>query len=255
MRILLFAMARSRSTFLSDIIAQHYEYNNLFEPYHGSLTGIINQKFNIHQRKERWEAYLEAAKTTTKKLSERDNFIVKLFPDVLYDFYKYGENSISRYYKKNMDKLDCLPILEHYNIEMYDLMYATYRSNKIDNACSYLTASKHNEFLFYSKQQAKFYAPKKIKLNYYDWMIEHLAFNDFYYYLNLEILKKFNPNIICLDYDEIPDYVNKNFPHIKSSLVDAKYDYKNNILNYDEIAYDYMAARKEIEENCRDLLS
>lgn len=255
MKILLFGMARSRSTFLSDIIAQHYGYDNLFEPYHRSLTGVINKKFDVHKRKEKWEAYLKAANMITKKLSERDNFIVKLFPDALYNFFKYEENSIPRYYKKNMDKLDCLPILEHYNIKMYDLMYATYRSNKIDNVCSFLTASKHDEFLFYNEQRAKFYAPKKIKLDYSDQIIQHLAFNDFYYYINLEILKKFNPNIVCLEYDEIPNYVSKNFPNIKSSLIDTKYDYKNNILNYDEIADDYIRARKEIEENCKNLFS
>lgn len=255
MKILLFGMARSRSSYLSDILANHYNYENYYEPYHRQLVEVINKKFDTHKRKEKWEAYVKAANGVTNKLKNKDNFVVKLFPDALYDFFKFEDNSIPRFYYWDIKKSDCLPILEHYNIQMYDVMYATYRTNKIDNVCSFLSAARHDQFLFVSEQRAKFYAPKKIKLSYNPIQIEHLAFNDYFYYLNLEIVKKHYPNIICLDYDEIPNYVNNNFPNVKSKFIDTKYDYKNNIVNYDEIADDYMKARKKIEESCASLLS
>lgn len=248
-------MARSRSTFLSNILAQHYGYDNLFEPYHSQITRPIIDNFGIGQIKEKWEAYVKASREITNSLKERDNFVIKVFPDGLYNFWKFDHNLTETITYKELKLNDCLPVIEHYNIKMYTSIYATYRNNHNDFICSILTALKHNQFLFYSQAKAKFYAPKKINLSYTKQQLDYYAFLDFYYHVNLNKLKELNTNVIYLEYDEIPKYVEANFSNIEPKLIDAKFDYRNNILNYDQLGQDYQESRINIKESLKDLFS
>jgi len=140
---------------------------------------------------------------------------------------------------------------------MYDKFFATYRKNKIDLICSYLQALNPNrQILYRNAKEAKFYSPKGINLIYTMTTLRYISFVSLLYDINLNILQKKFSNVTVLEYKEIPNYVNENFPNVKSVYVDANYDYKNKILNYDEIAEKYEIARKQIpEEKIKKLFS
>jgi len=62
MKILLFGMTRSRSSYLADCIAKHYNLDHYFEPYHE--TSNMRERFNR-------EIYVDMDK---KKMLHTKNF-------------------------------------------------------------------------------------------------------------------------------------------------------------------------------------
>ena len=245
MKILIYGNARTRSTYLIDILAKHYDCPNLFEPYHRKITDKLDKTLNFYERDKKYELYLQETKKVTEHLKKLPKFAVKLFPDALYNFYKYPTDT-NKY--KDIKKSDCLPFIETFNIQMYDLIFATTRNNTTDWLCSFLTAQREDMFLFKNEKEARFYAPRNTKLKYTKSFMEGMAFSNIFFEINFKVLKKFYPNIIRLDYDEIPSYVQDNFSGIKTSLIDTKYNYKKLITNYSQIEKDFEQARIDIEE-------
>jgi hypothetical protein len=232
MKVLLYGLPRTRSTYLTDILSQHYNLQNYFEPYHKAITESIDNSYDINQRDEKWQAYLIRCQEITNKLKIKDNFILKIFPEAIYNVPQIQNRQFLP------SQSDLVPFIEFYNIGMYDQIYVTYRENKTDWLCSLLYAKNHDAFLFTNTNKAKFYAPKKIKLE-YNIPLEFFAFNELMYEYGLRILKHYTTNVVELEYNEIPNYIKRNFSEIKSDLVDTQYDYKNNILNYEQIKIDY----------------
>lgn len=238
MKILIYGLPRTRSTYLSDILRRHYTLNNYFEPYHTEITDPIDKIYYRNQLNEKWQTYLNSCQDVTNKLKSEDNFILKIFPQAIYNVLGLQNNNFC------LSQSDLLPFIKFYNIGMYDQIYVTSRENKIDWLCSLLHAKNNNTFLFTNINKAKFYAPKNIKLEYNN-TLQIFAFNELLYEYGLKILKRHMTNIIELEYNEIPNYVADEFPNIKSDFIDPNYNYKNNIINYEEIKLDYEKVKKD----------
>lgn len=241
MRILNFGLPRTRSSFLIDVLAKAYDLDNLYEPYHNPIINKVIEK-NL-QGDDRWIDSCRQTLELTNSLKIKDNFVCKLFPDALFNIFKKldGNNFI-------FDNTDYHNIEKSYNISMYDKIYVTYRKNYVDLVCSFLHASKHQNFLYSEKNKnlIKFHSPKNTNLNYTKHHLIRLALTFYFFEHYLNELKKLN-DVIILEYNEIPEFVNKEFSGIKSELVESQFDYKNKIKNYVQLSEDFVDVQQNLK--------
>lgn len=243
MKILNFGLPRTRSSYLVDVLAKAYNLENLFEPYHNPIIDdILSKKLSGD---EAWKHHLQSTMSLTSDLNNKDNFIVKLFSDALFNFHKKvyaGQNEFV------FESNDCIDLYKYYNLSAYDKIYISYRKNYADLICSFLLARKRNTFLYTETNQLslKFNKPKNTFLNYDKMEMTRLALS-FYFYEHYATQLKKLPNVIFLEYDDIPVYLNSNFANVTSIYVDSCFDYKNKIKNYDEIDKDYNDIRDRLK--------
>lgn len=247
MRILNFGLPRTRSSLLIDTIAKAYNLEDLFEPYHVPAT----EKFytegpkisrDISYNKQVYSEYRLIADDLTSKFTKKDNFVCKIFPSALFNIYLPVKN-----YEFIYESSDYVDFFKSHNIEMYDKIYVTYRKNFTDLICSFLQATKH-DFLYTDKNKGliKFHTPKNCSLEYNSTFLTYMSLNKYFFDYYYNKLEKLN-NVIFLEYNDIPKYLESNFPGIQSIYTDAKIDYKKKIKNYSEIEEQF----ELIHKNCK----
>lgn len=252
MKILVYGLPRTRSSYLLDVLCQHYNLKNYFEPYGGILLKSIKDKIPKHKYPTLlWSEFKTKTKEVTVKLTTQDDFGCKIFAGNLFDWIKYTPNQmnpIPNYTGFTKDEFICA--YEYYNIDMYDKIYFTYRNNEADQFCSFEHADQHNNFMFFKGQEklAKLFSPKHktIKYNYVNikfWIFQSVVYNWF-----SEKLLKTKTNIIKLEYNEIPNYLQIKYPNITSRWVENCYDYSKTINNYKQIFDDCQKAKEELHQ-------
>jgi hypothetical protein len=143
---------------------------------------------------------------------------------------------VIRFHPLQMVTFNPISILpfELFNFKQYDKIYFTFRDSVSDNIASNFVAERLNKYTYKSKDE----------------VVENIGTltftTDDYYnvdnYINsikvVDSLKKYflENNIASTDieYNEIPEYVNKTYPAIVSH-VETNYDYKKIISNYNDI--------------------
>lgn len=245
MKILLYCLPRTRSSFLQDVVSQYYNLENIFEPYKPTEFACTHKVFWLKP-----EIIGANFKKEVKKVSDtllaKDNFCAKLFPlhtyNAMMNLWRRTDNfAVTPEVIFDLDK--------DHNIRTYDKIFVLKRRNLADFFCSYYFAYERAEFTFTKEVESfvEIYRPKnKIKVN-PDYKIIKAHVVDLYimeYQHNW--LKKNNIPTIDLDYDDVPNYVAEHYPNIQSKHIETKYNYKDFLLNYDEILEQVEKAKKEL---------
>lgn len=236
MKLLIFGSPRTRTSYLLDVLCQHYNIKNFREPYTGR---IVTECKNF-------ETYKNKNIEITNKLKKENNFGLKIFTDALIDWELFRENADY----SNLTKQSIMDIYDIHNLDMYDQIYITYRKNSVDRFCSFTRAFSQNKFIFRKGQEnsIKFYSPKNINLEYKYSNLKLFLFTDILHNQLIKYLTKRKNNITCLEYAEVKTFVNTNFPTIESQCVESFYDYKNTLKNYNQICDDFIRAKLELEQ-------
>lgn len=242
MNILLLCLPRTRSSLLQDILSQHYQLENVWEPYKPAEFICKNVLFDKPELMN--DKFIKAIKNISKKLEQKNNFIAKIFPMQTYNsmLYLYSQ-------KYQFGKNDILDLEDTYNISRYDIIYILKRKNLVDCIVSFYFAHYHSQFVFttQNKSMIEVYKPKnKIKLNIPLEAIRSGVIDYFVLEYHKNWLEKNNRKVINLDYDEIPNYIHDNFPKLKSRHIETNYNYKEFIINYDEILGQIESTKKEL---------
>lgn len=236
MKLLIFGSPRSRTSYLLDVLCQYYNIKNFREPYTGQLAAESNN----------FETYKFKCQEVTNSLKNQDNFGLKIFTAALinWDFFREDANY------RTLTKESIMDMYDIHNLDMYDKIYITYRKNSVDRFCSFTRAFSQNKFIFRKGQEnsIKFYSPKNVNLEYnYQSLKVSLLTDMLHNELIKQIIQRKN-NVICLEYNEIKNFVSTNYPNIETQCVESFYDYKNKLKNYNQICDDFNKAKLELEQ-------
>lgn len=122
-----------------------------------------------------------------------------------------------------------------FDFNQYDKIYITTRLNLSEIVASYFVSSLLNRFTYKSVDELYTnIAPMSIAEDHY-FYIKMLMYSNLILKHLKEYFKQNNIDWEELDYNDIPTYIDRNFPGIVSSHVETHYDYKSIVPNYDEI--------------------
>lgn len=229
MKILIVCRPRTRSTLLINSLSDFYNLNNKDENYkfcHGKLSHALIDD-------TRFSLFENCIKSTTQNNFYEDNFVIKLFPRFLI-LNTMEIDSLEEYNLKIIEDLSYYISFNKYN-QVYFL-----NRDLVDSVCSWAYGNYINTFNFYDNITHKNIFDQNLKLHI---DINHNSILKFYI-LETAILncwKTFlNNNIqhISLDYNDIPTYISTNFQNIVSKSIDNKFNYKELIVNYNNLEKD-----------------
>ena len=252
MKIAVLTMTRTRSSYLLDILAKHYQITNLYEKYKDINPDQFKKKCIGISSKEVWERYKTQTVTLTNQIFlENQSFVVKIFPITVLNYF----SNLSGYSKD-----DFLDLVRYYRLDEYDKVFILTRNNITDLACSHIYAMQ-TQFLFAKDEVAKidYYNPSRKKkvflsnqnLKYFQSRIDqHLFLEHIHLYLDRQQIP-----YTKLDYGSVKDYVGTHCPNIESDIIESKYDYAAHLSNYEEIKKEVELLYKEREHitNWKDL--
>lgn len=246
MKIAIIGMTRTRSSFLLDVMCRAYNAENLFEHYGKNTPDKFVHKFIKKDENIIWKKYqLEAKKETDYLFSNYESFGTKIFPALFMNFNKMFINVSNKPLSYSFDKTDLMDLNLYFNLNQYDKVVLLHRDNLTDLLCSHWYAVQINKFLHVKedKEQIVHYKPKsKLYLTTANEIVLKAGINS---YLTLKhipaYLDKLGIKYDQVEYNEVPEYVKKNYPQVESMFVDTEFDYRNGILNYKEL-------EKEIEK-------
>jgi len=203
MRTLVIAQPRSKSMWLNSMLASHYGYRNLKEPY-----GLTNEKSVMSDNIDNW---VKNVFRITKELNDKDNVVVKLQTSSLYWKDKwFGLNS--------------------FNIESYDTIYTLRRQNRVDAICSMSLAQDLYKWHYLETPntpiQSKTIDFKKDYQLLCDTVRDDLA---------MDKVQQLLPNSISLEYDMLDSWIADNLPNGASHLAESNYNYADWFANYASI--------------------
>ena len=228
MKVIIIGLPRTRSSYLIDVVAKSLKLKNKFESYVDVMTGsLLAAKSGWN--KNYWNNYTDKLTLITNNWFIDDNFVVKLFPNMLM-------SPDLKYIEKN---------LEFLRLREYDKIYVLHRQNIYDMIISQLIARQIGRFLYeanksFSKNvyntSIDFSTNKVLKE--IDYIITGVILHD----RIKQYLEERNVNFTLLEYHDIPEYVQENYPNVTSSYQELNINYKDCIKNYDQIC-DYIDTR------------
>lgn len=234
MKILVFSFPRTRSSFLQDCLCKHFGLKDLWEPYANQVYTFSKPKKINPTSDELWDMHKSTVSKITNSIEKEANGVVKLFPNIGYNSYKLLRDKPIIWNKD--DFLDS----QYFKFDMYDKIYCTTRNNYTEMVCSYRFMRNYNKPLYHADDKQdlkikKIYERQKIIIPYDDKMVLHDCFEKIVYDIQIKRLKKLNYNLIELEYDEIPTYVEKNFAGVQSKYAQGDFNYTERVKNYYEI--------------------
>ena len=228
MKYCMISLPRSRSSVLLETISMFYGIKIL-----GEEIGKIYIRNN--------EEYLRTLKKMLKKNSRAPKGVIRLHP--LQMCSRTREQAKSQ-------KIDAFTLLDfkYYNFEQYNKIYFTYRESIEDNIASNFIAHRFEKYTY--KVGSKLITDTTVTFSKSD----HWHVIDYIHSIKImELLKKYLlENSISyqeLYYNDIPDYLRRNFPQVKSSHIETNYDYRKMISNYDDITVVYNETLNYINQN------
>ena len=130
-----------------------------------------------------------------------------------------------------------------FNFEQYDKIYFTFRESVSDILGSEFVAKQIGKFTYQSEDEIVKNVPE-MTFNDTKLVEEHVFSENLVKNLK-EYLDNNSLKYTELFYNDIPKYIELNFPNTKSSHIETKYDYQKIIKNYDDINLMYTELRKE----------
>lgn len=210
MKYCIIGFPRSRSSMLLETISLYYKIPVLGRPID-----------DFHQR----NFHSNFGKSLLRNILRTDQGVVRFHPLELM-------NKQDNYKIYNFDLL---------NFEQYDKIYFTFRESPTDALASEFVARNLGRYTYkHSDDLLKHIDP--IELN-DDQLIKLYIYSE---NLVMQLKKYLKENGIRsedLYYNDIPNYVNDQFPTVKTHHVETHYDYKKIITNYNDIFLKYEELR------------
>lgn len=203
MKILLIGQPRSRSNYLLEILAHHYQVENLKEPY----TGLT----------ESWQFYYNAKKIS-QNLKTKDDFIIKI-----------QTVNINGIIEENHDR----DLYKFIFFEDYDKIFITLRHNLVNQVASLISAHETKNF---AKQDINFerimYDPIR-----HEFMLMELYFDILRIkYLEYRLTKN-KKNYVKIFYETCEEWLDNNIGY--NLGFDKNHNqYDKIITNYDQLVID-----------------
>ena len=237
MRICIIGHPRSRSTYLLNVLADyykvpeipHYQIKDVYstlpvECYHSSQwEPIWDPSFPTSIKEE----FLGKFLMFQTKLSNKDNFIIKIHPSQLAYFPASGQ----------------LLNFDLFKFHQYDQIYFTIRKNNIDAICSYFIANKTDNWHYGRGDTPVTIDPQPMSNNIavmiYIW--HDLISQELKRYLDKHSLAWSE-----IYYEDMPDYIKSKYSTGLSRTIETGYNYKELITNYDELTETYNVLKDKV---------
>lgn len=222
MKTLIISRPRTRSNLLIHAHTMFHDIIDKHEEYTMSTGKIMNA--NIKDTKFKFSMFQSEIKKVTERNFKEGNFAIKLFPRMLIPHCDFYDLSILRNLSYNL------------NIKKYDNIYFLER-DVVDSACSYMYSIYIKSFSFTDTEEAKktFKEYGNLTVNVNDPELNFYIYEAAIILKIKEFLEKNKINYTTLEYDDIPKYVNNNYPSITPKTVDNELDYSEVISNYTEL--------------------
>jgi hypothetical protein len=214
---------RSRSTLLVVSASEFYNISiiksdwldNIYSLYNHLDTDEISSKINFH----------------LEEYYNKKNLIIKFHP---------GQLLIKN---KNPKLID----LDLFRFKQYDKIFFTFRDSIADQISSQFIAEELGKWTYNSKEEIyQIISPREIPD--IDPLIKGYIISDLIINTIKEYLFKINLPYENLYYNDIPKFVNVNYPKITPSVIESNYNYKEIIINYKEIINSYNQCKEQITE-------
>lgn len=246
-------MPRTRSSVMVNSYSQKYLIPNLFEEYRDVAPDKVSEMVFFQRPKDLWEKFQQVTKQKTKEIFCKypNGFVIKLFPINILNDFQYNP-----YFSKNSDwhitEKSILDLEEYFEISNYDKIIILYRKNSCDQICSWWHAYNRRFFLTNNINEINLNIPKgKINVNtlYPEYNIKSsIVYKKYLEYISTYLNKK-NLKYTLLEYDDVPEYLKNNFSNIPLSTIDTKFNYKEQIENYDILHQTIKNLEKEVEKD------
>lgn len=205
MKICIIGLPRTRSSLLLETLSTFYSID--------ILGDNINTLFV-----RRGDMYLKALKRFVDINSSYHHGVVRYHPLQLVEGFPY----------RILD-------FDMFNFQQYNKFYFTYRRSLPDFIASKFVAVTFDKFTYKSEEEIiKNINPITFTKENADIIKDYNKSIDIMNKLK-EYLKPTGVPIEDLYYEDIPEYIEKNFPNTKTSHVETNYDYKQIITNYDDL--------------------
>lgn len=218
MKVCVIGFPRSRSSLLYETISLFYNIPILPGE---RITEIING-FNSNSNTYTSCHIENMIKYELQKDNLRKDGVIRIHPiQFSYIIWKEG-------YSRIMMNLDS------YDFKHYDQIYFSFRNSISDTLASTIVAYRLGKYTYRSKDEIfKFKKP-------IDTIINRRILHDYIYSCIIySHMKKYFDSLDIkyteLEYNEIPKYIESNFPNVKSNHVETNYDYKNIVKDYDKL--------------------
>jgi hypothetical protein len=256
MKVILLSTARSRSSVIVNSYSQKYQITNLFEEYKDVCPENVSKLVFFHRQSDLLNKFKKLTKEKTDKIfhDNPNGFVIKLFPvNILNDFQYNPEFAKNSNWHITEDSL--LDLEEYFQISKYDKIIITYRKNTCDQICSWWHAYNKKIFLTNNEQDVSALTPKgKIEIDtpYPLYTLKStIVYKKYLEYISTYLDKK-NLKYTLLEYHDVPKYLEDNFSNITLSTVDTKYDYKNQIENYNSLNETIEKLEQEVEKEFKN---
>lgn len=228
---------RCRTSFLSMAYRDYYGLEYLHETFFESVKPLwikanaLRTKDNLNKLQQ---SHIQSLKNITKKIFLSDGAIIKFFPrDVMTHCYvNLKFTDIQNFNYKCITNLS-----EVFQLEKYNQILLLER-NFLDSAMSFIYGHVMGIMLFERNVSKTFYEKKITPVTITEQHLQLLNFYILEYLVDQNIKKFVRTRYSCktLDYNIIPNFVEENFNNSKTNYyVDLELDYKNLIVNYQEI--------------------
>jgi hypothetical protein len=250
MHILIVGSPRSRTSYMSSACSNQFKVKNFHEEFDFHFSAfyerirLLKKPIDLDEVCKKREEYL---KNATTDLFSIPGCVIKLFPRHIMTL-KYADKILKKV--NDLEYKVTENISDIFRFGNYDKIYIMKR-NLIDAAMSFTYGKQIGSFLYSPSQKIK---SKKViikedvlnELNYF--LLETIVLEELEQFINL------NYKCINLDYTEAVNYVETEFPDRGQNMYqDTKYNYKELILNYDEVqeyTYKFYDLIKEISKPC-----
>lgn len=244
---------RTRSSYLLSSLISAYNLTSKWEPY-DDLQNDIYYTTLKKDPKDLWSKYITASKSLTSDLVKTDNFILKLHSHAFFNCYKIldacRKNNLFR-----LDSSDSLELKDHIDISQYDKIYFLTRQDYISNICSYLFGTIKHKLYLGDMHKIIPHHNKPITLSYNMYELQTLLIQNMLLPVFEKRLIETNLKYTKLDYNDVPAYIDTQYPDTTSSYTETKFNYKNLLRNYDQIVNVIEEEKLKFQPIVEDLLS
>jgi hypothetical protein len=222
MKICIIGFPRSRSSILLETLSFYYNIPVLGE----DINETINSLNKIDKFNRSYQYQLEQLLPLIVKNNKQQNGILRYHPlqFALFCWENITDN------RTTFNMID----FELFDFDHFDKIYFTSRESIADSIASVFIAEETDGYTHRSKENLYAGAPLTITRDHFRFVNSHI-FSELIVNDLKEYLKGKNITWEELFYNDIPRYLQKNFPGVSSTHVETNYDYSVLIDNYIDI--------------------
>ena len=232
MKVCVIGFPRSRSSILLETISFYYNIPIIPGERISEIIDIVNTRITYNSCKIEEIIQYELQKDNIKKEG-----VTRIHPN------QFSYFSWKEYNSRKMMNIDS------YDFKHYDQIYFSFRNSISDTLASTILAYRLDKYTYKSKDEIyKFKKPIDVIIDRRISLIHDYIYSRIIYLHMKRYLDNLNIKYTELEYNEIPKYLEDNFPAIDTGHVETNYNYKNIIKDYDKLEGMYYQDKDMIVE-------